>query len=224
MTAASAYRALVDHFKQANLLQGTAAILSWDQETMMPAGGVEYRGEQLAQIAGLVHRMKSDPKLGDLLDAASRETGEDPLSAEAVNVREWTLDLAVFGDSSSLLLEWTGDRLLHLQRALALAGAGAQAREIAARLPGELLARLRGYGVVRGLGAGERHGLIDRDGQPVDVQASATLPPETPGVVRVELLRRDGRDLMPDRLDPRLSHTGFRLVGDAAFVRWVRAR
>ncbi len=139
-------------------------------------------------------------------------------------VREWTLDLAVFGDSSSLLLEWTGDRLLHLQRALALAGAGPQAREIAARLPGELLARLRGYGVVRGIGAGERHGLIDRDGQPVDVEASATLPPETPGVVRVELLRRDGRDLMPDRLDPRLSHTGFRLVGDTAFVRWVRAR
>ncbi|MFM1890595.1 MAG: Carboxypeptidase Taq metallopeptidase, partial [Planctomycetota bacterium] len=34
---ASAYRELVDHFKQANLLQGTSAILSWDQETMMPA-------------------------------------------------------------------------------------------------------------------------------------------------------------------------------------------
>lgn len=91
-TGAPAYRELVDHFKQANLLQGTSAILSWDQETMMPAGGVEYRGEQLAQIAGLVHRMKSDPKLGDLLDAASRDTGEDPLSAEAVNVREWSLD------------------------------------------------------------------------------------------------------------------------------------
>jgi carboxypeptidase Taq len=90
--AASAYRGLVDHFRQASLLQGTAAILSWDQETMMPAGGVEFRGEQLAQLAGLVHRMKTDPRLGDLLEAASQEAGEDPLSPEAVNVREWQLD------------------------------------------------------------------------------------------------------------------------------------
>ena len=90
--ATSAYRGLVDHFRQASLLQGTAAILSWDQETMMPAGGVEFRGEQLAQLAGLVHRMKTDPRLGDLLEAASQEAGEDPLSPEAVNVREWQLD------------------------------------------------------------------------------------------------------------------------------------
>ncbi|MGA1400017.1 MAG: carboxypeptidase M32, partial [Phycisphaerales bacterium] len=92
MSTASAYLDLVTHFKQASLLQGTSAILSWDQETMMPAGGVEFRGEQLAQLAGLVHRLKSEPRLGDLLDRAAEETGSDPLSPEAVNVREWRLD------------------------------------------------------------------------------------------------------------------------------------
>ena len=36
--------------REARLLGSTAAILGWDQETMMPPGGLEHRARQLAQL------------------------------------------------------------------------------------------------------------------------------------------------------------------------------
>ncbi|MFM9144824.1 MAG: hypothetical protein ACKORL_05545, partial [Phycisphaerales bacterium] len=41
--------------REARLLGSTAAILGWDQETMMPGGGLEHRSRQLAQLARLEH-------------------------------------------------------------------------------------------------------------------------------------------------------------------------
>ena len=37
--------------QDAHLLNSTAGILGWDQETMMPNGGAELRSRQLAQLA-----------------------------------------------------------------------------------------------------------------------------------------------------------------------------
>jgi carboxypeptidase Taq len=48
-------------------LTGTASLLSWDQETLMPRGGTESRAHQLGTLAALVHQHYTDPKLGDLL-------------------------------------------------------------------------------------------------------------------------------------------------------------
>lgn len=90
--AASAYDTLHEHFRQIHLLEGTAAILSWDQETMMPAGGVAFRGEQLAQLAGLGHRRRTDPKLGELLAAAADSLEGDEQAPARVNLREWNRD------------------------------------------------------------------------------------------------------------------------------------
>ncbi len=91
----SAAARLFDRVRQARLLDSTAAILSWDQETMMPPRGVEHRSRQMAQLAGLSHQMFTDPAIGDLLAAAEAETGSLPATApERVNVREirrdWT--------------------------------------------------------------------------------------------------------------------------------------
>lgn len=37
-------------------LDGAAAVLEWDRETIMPPGAAEARGAQLATLAGLRHR------------------------------------------------------------------------------------------------------------------------------------------------------------------------
>ena len=91
--ARSAYDRLVERFREQHLLDGAASILSWDRETMMPGGGVAFRGEQLALLASLSHRIATDPELGDLLEAADAETADaDEGDPRRVNVREWRRD------------------------------------------------------------------------------------------------------------------------------------
>ena len=63
------YDELITLVKQANLLASTAALLGWDQETMMPAKGVEHRSKQQAQLASIHHGLATNPRIGDLLGA-----------------------------------------------------------------------------------------------------------------------------------------------------------
>ena len=86
----SAYDELIGRIKDASLLRTTAAILSWDQETQMPPGGVEHRSRQLAKIARLAHEAFTDPRIGELLDEceADRSLTQDAHSDSAANLRE----------------------------------------------------------------------------------------------------------------------------------------
>ena len=85
--AKTSYEQLVAMIQDASLLGSTAEILSWDQETMMPPGGVEYRSRQLAQLARLAHEHATHPRIGELIGEAELEH-PDPKSAEAANVRD----------------------------------------------------------------------------------------------------------------------------------------
>jgi carboxypeptidase Taq len=65
-------------------LSYTAALLGWDQQTYMPVGGAESRGNQLALLGRLVHERSTSPKLGKLLeDLKSYATSLDPDSDDA---------------------------------------------------------------------------------------------------------------------------------------------
>jgi len=90
----SAYDKLIERVKQRHLLGSTASLLSWDRETMLPAGGAEQRSKQTAQLARLIHEMTVDPRVGELLVEceADRELLADPISAAAVNMRETRRD------------------------------------------------------------------------------------------------------------------------------------
>lgn len=74
---------------------GIAGLLSWDQETYMPAGGAGGRARQLAAIQSLVHDRTTDPVLGEILDAVQ----EDPSLCEArramVRNLRWERDRAL---------------------------------------------------------------------------------------------------------------------------------
>src|SRR5947209_4806424 len=89
MTPDAAYANLIHATQEAFLLASCAELLGWDEDTYMPAGGVAHRGRQMALLAGLLHERQTDPRLGELLAIVEGSPLlADPLSAEAVNVRE----------------------------------------------------------------------------------------------------------------------------------------
>ena len=49
-------------------LQSAAAVLEWDQETRMPAGGTPARARQMGTLSRLAHEKLTDPALGRMLD------------------------------------------------------------------------------------------------------------------------------------------------------------
>lgn len=51
--------------------------LGWDQETMMPRGAAEQRGEEMAALEGVLHARRTDPRLADWLDEAEPQDDED---------------------------------------------------------------------------------------------------------------------------------------------------
>jgi carboxypeptidase Taq len=64
---------LRDHLHETRLLGSISSALYFDQNTVMPAAGAEWRGEQLGLLASQIHRRQSDPHYAELLQAAEAE-------------------------------------------------------------------------------------------------------------------------------------------------------
>jgi carboxypeptidase Taq len=89
MTPQSAYDELIRRSKEQTLLASCSSLLGWDEQTYMPRGGAEHRGNQMALLAGLHHEKATDPRIGTLLEAIEgSDLVHDPESVAAVNVRE----------------------------------------------------------------------------------------------------------------------------------------
>jgi len=72
----AAYAQLERRFAELDALNGAHAMLTWDREVMMPAGGSGARSDQLAALGQVCHGRIADPALADLLDAAEADTGK----------------------------------------------------------------------------------------------------------------------------------------------------
>ncbi len=70
---ATAYARLEERFKRIAALDDARGMLGWDQATMMPTGGAEARGEQIAAISAVRHGILIAPDMSDLLAAATAE-------------------------------------------------------------------------------------------------------------------------------------------------------
>jgi len=64
------YTELEARFEELHQLGHAKAMLNWDEAVMMPRGGGSARGEALAGLSALAHRMLTAPDVGDLLDSA----------------------------------------------------------------------------------------------------------------------------------------------------------
>ncbi|MDB2346261.1 carboxypeptidase M32 [bacterium] len=81
----NAYQDLVQRHEEIALLQACNALLSWDQETNLPAKGVAYRAQQRAALSEKVHELKTSDDVTKWLDAC-----QDDADGEAIaNVQWW---------------------------------------------------------------------------------------------------------------------------------------
>ena len=84
-----AYNRLCAYVRQTALLESTAEILGWDERTMLPPSGGDYRAEQVAHLSGLIHERQTDPVVGQWLDElADSPLAHDPHSDSGVTIHQ----------------------------------------------------------------------------------------------------------------------------------------
>jgi carboxypeptidase Taq len=75
------YMQLCHHVREATYLASIQELLEWDERTKMPPAGGEYRANQAAYVAGLVHQKQTASILGDWL----AELADSPLAKDATS-------------------------------------------------------------------------------------------------------------------------------------------
>ncbi len=69
---------LHEHLHQTRLLGSISSALYYDQNTVMPAAGADWRGQQLALLATQLHERQSSERYADLVAAAEADSGIRP--------------------------------------------------------------------------------------------------------------------------------------------------
>jgi carboxypeptidase Taq len=85
MPASPAYSELCRVHSRLYRYYHLAAIVGWDRNAMMPPKGSEARAAAEAELAALIHRTRTDPRLAEWLRAAEREPLDD---VQRANLRE----------------------------------------------------------------------------------------------------------------------------------------
>jgi carboxypeptidase Taq len=89
-TATPAYDELVATWARLHRFGHLGAIASWDQSALMPPAGNEARAAALAELAGLLHRMRTEPALRERLDRAEQEALTEHQRANLFEIRrDW---------------------------------------------------------------------------------------------------------------------------------------
>ena len=85
-----AYEELSNTWTRLHRLSHLQSMASWDRAAMMPPKGNEARASAMAEMSALLHRMRTDPRLAELLARADAETLEPMQRANLVEMRrEW---------------------------------------------------------------------------------------------------------------------------------------
>lgn len=84
------YEWVLDHARETAHLESIRNLLAWDQRTLIPPKGNAHRTAQTEVLTKWILRRWTDPKFGEvLMDLARSDLVQDPVSAQAVNIREW---------------------------------------------------------------------------------------------------------------------------------------
>jgi len=89
----SAFTQLQQHLHHTRLLGSISSALYYDQNTVMPAAGAAWRGEQLALLAGQLHERQSSAEYAELVGAAEAELGADAPPERRRNLELLRLEL-----------------------------------------------------------------------------------------------------------------------------------
>jgi carboxypeptidase Taq len=87
-------------FARLGAVQETISMLHWDAATVMPSGGAEARGEQVAALELICHELLTDPALGAMIETAAGRNDLEPWRRATVAEmrRQWLHATAVPGD------------------------------------------------------------------------------------------------------------------------------
>ncbi|MEA5414479.1 carboxypeptidase M32 [Synechococcus sp. BA-132 BA5] len=91
--AAPAHDQLQRHLHTTRLLGSISSTLYYDQNTVMPAAGAAWRGEQLALLAAQLHERQSSAAYADLVAAAEAELGSEAPPQRRRNLQLLRLEL-----------------------------------------------------------------------------------------------------------------------------------
>ncbi|MBW4531907.1 MAG: carboxypeptidase M32 [Aphanothece saxicola GSE-SYN-MK-01-06B] len=91
--AAPALDQLQQHLHTTRLLGSISSTLYYDQNTVMPAAGAAWRGEQLALVAAQLHERQSSAAYADLVAAAEAELTSDAPPQRRRNLELLRLEL-----------------------------------------------------------------------------------------------------------------------------------
>ncbi len=89
----SALERLRGHLHQTRLLGSISSVLYYDQNTVMPAGGAPWRGEQLALLAAQLHERQSSPDYAALVAQAEAEVAAEAAPPLRRNLQLLRLEL-----------------------------------------------------------------------------------------------------------------------------------
>ena len=89
----SAFTQLQQHLHHTRLLGSISSALYYDQNTVLPAAGAAWRGEQLALLAGQLHERQSSAEYAELVGAAEAELGADAPPERRRNLELLRLEL-----------------------------------------------------------------------------------------------------------------------------------
>ncbi|MFW5870452.1 MAG: carboxypeptidase M32 [Candidatus Sumerlaeota bacterium] len=87
------YKAFLERIAEIKDLSGASACLSWDQETYMPPGAQEARGNQMARIGQIIHEKFTSDEMGQLLEKLQGDDApEDEDARVAVERTAWNFE------------------------------------------------------------------------------------------------------------------------------------
>ena len=88
-TTTPAYKQLCDHARKTGVFASINCLLGWDERTLLPQAAGEFRAEQMATLAGLVHSRQVDSRVGDWLSKLEEsDIAADPTGDVAATVRD----------------------------------------------------------------------------------------------------------------------------------------
>lgn len=70
--------------RQTEALSSVAERLGWDQETVMPRGAAEQRAEEMGAMEEVLHDRRTDPRIGEWLDAADPQSPADRRAVQLI--------------------------------------------------------------------------------------------------------------------------------------------
>jgi carboxypeptidase Taq len=89
ISAQTTFDDLCGHVRETALLQSIEGLLNWDERTYLPPAGGPYRADQVTYLSGMIHKRRTDPRIGEWLEALlGSDLARDPHSDEGATIRE----------------------------------------------------------------------------------------------------------------------------------------